>query len=57
MERSTVSPDYNQTLQTLAETLMADRRQRFLELLQQTDTRPFIPSPAEAPEVQVIAVA
>lgn len=48
---------YQETLEALSESIRAERRQRFLELLQQTDTRPFIPSPTEAPEVQVITVA
>lgn len=48
---------YQQTLENLSESIRAERRQRFVELLQQTDTQPFIPKPAEAPEVQVIAVA
>lgn len=50
MERSTVSPDYHQTLDNLAETLRADRQRRFIALLQQTDTTPFIPKPAESSE-------
>lgn len=49
--------NYQQTLENLSESLRAERRQRFLELLAQTDTRPFIPSPAEAPEVQIITVS
>lgn len=40
-----VSPSYEQVLTNLAENLMADHRERFTALLQQTDGLPFIPKP------------
>lgn len=47
---------YQETLANLSESLRQANRQRFIELLAATDPLPFIPKPAEAPEVQVITV-
>lgn len=46
---------YQQTLDQLSESLRQDRRRRFTELLQQTDTQAFIPKPTPSPEAVVLS--
>lgn len=48
---------YQETLDALSESLRTERRQRFVELLQQADTHPFIPRPTASTDSEMIMVS